>query len=144
MWFKRNGSSVCSGKGQTVHPKGRNIKRVSSKAPPEITAPCILFASVRETKYTLSNIPKPVGNLCETNLGNDLITASKWNQPCLEIVCCRSCRGRVSMANRLRRRRRQKSPTNHPLWTKRATNFLQMHQSNSFKKPNCGRETSVS
>lgn len=72
-----NGAAVCFGKGQTVHPTGRNIKRVSSKAPPEITVPCVLFASVRETKYTLSNIPEPVGNLCETNLGNDLITASK-------------------------------------------------------------------
>lgn len=66
------------------------LKMVSSNAPSGITAPCILFASVRETKYTLSNIWKPVGNLSETNLGNDLITVTEWNHLVLEIVCRRS------------------------------------------------------
>lgn len=78
-----------------------NIKTLNLKAPPEITAPCVLFASVRETKYTLSNISKPVGNLCKTNLGTNLITASEWNQPCLEIVCNHSCHEQIPTANRL-------------------------------------------
>lgn len=64
-------------KGQILHPTGRNIKAASSKAAPEIKASCVLFASVRETKYW-SNISKPVGNVFKTNL-DDLIKATEWN-----------------------------------------------------------------
>lgn len=118
-------------KGQILHPTGRNIKAVSSKAPPEIKAPCILFASVRETKYS-SNISKPVGNLYKTNLRNDLITATEWNHLVWKLS------GTAAVGSSFQ----WLTTSDGGGGNRQRTNFLQVHQSNVFRKPTYESETS--